>query len=287
MPLISAPFPLELTTTTAWAPAPAALASIACSAAAYAAGSLTVSGAVAATLVGVASLIAGWDWGVLLLLFFLSGTGWSHLGRAGKEARTAGVVAKGGRRDAAQVLANGGVFAVAAVGYWVSGRVGYGPEGALAWRAVGLGALAAATADTWATEVGTLWGGMPRSLLTGEAVPPGTSGGVTSIGTLAGVAGAIGLGIGGIALGWGLASATAGLLGGIGGMLADSLLGATAQSRRWCERCNALTERAIHTCGLATRRAGGLAWLDNDGVNAVSTALGALLGWALLRVVGS
>jgi uncharacterized protein (TIGR00297 family) len=241
---------------------------------------------VAATLVGAASLIAGWDWGALLLLFFLSGTGWTRVGRAGKEARTAAVIAKGGSRDFVQVLANGGVFAVAAAGFILSSRAGRGPAPVSEWRAVGLGALAAATADTWATEVGTLWGGTPRSLLTRKTVPPGTSGGVTLVGTLAGIAGAACLALAAVALGWGFGLGTGSLIAGFGGMMIDSVVGATAQSRRWCERCNEQTERATHTCGAATRHVGGLPWLNNDGVNAVSTVAGAAIAWAVLRGAG-
>jgi uncharacterized membrane protein len=67
-------------------------------------------------------------------------------------------------------------------------------------------------------------------------------------------------------------------LGGIAGSTLDSLLGATVQARRWCDRCRAPTERGTHACGSPTRVVGGFAWLDNDGVNAISTAAGGLVG---------
>src|SRR5665213_2130338 len=78
------------------------------------AGSLSMSGALAATIVGTLAVAAGWDWGALLLLYFISSSLLSRIGRATKERRTAAIVAKGGARDAIQVLANGGVFAAAA-----------------------------------------------------------------------------------------------------------------------------------------------------------------------------
>ena len=42
-----------------------------------------------------------------------------------------------------------------------------------------------------------------------------------------------------------------------------------------------MTERRIHRCGNITRPAGGVPWLDNDGVNAAATLAGALLGAVL------
>jgi Integral membrane protein DUF92. len=65
----------------------------------------------------------------------------------------------------------------------------------------------------------------------------------------------------------------------------DSILGATLQTRRWCERCNTTTEREVHDCGMTTGVVAGLAWMDNDAVNAVSSAFGALLGflWIWIR----
>ncbi|HEY1013277.1 MAG TPA: DUF92 domain-containing protein, partial [Herpetosiphonaceae bacterium] len=84
------------------------------------------------------------------------------------------------------------------------------------------------------------------------------------------------------AAGWMLPAA---LLGGIGGSLADSLLGATAQEQRWCPACAKITERAVHGCGAATEFRSGWRWLGNDLVNLLSIVAGAAIGlgmWALL-----
>jgi uncharacterized membrane protein len=109
-------------------------------------------------------------------------------------------------------------------------------------------------------------------------VPTGTSGGVSAPGIAAAVAGATFIACASAALGWPRDTAAAALVGGLAGSTIDSLLGATVQVRRWCDRCNAPTERATHSCGATTRVVAGIAWLDNDVVNALSTAAGGLLG---------
>ncbi len=250
------------------------LVALGISLAARAARSLTTSGAVAATVVGTLAVTAGWSWGALLILYFVSSTVLSKVGRLRKEELTASIVAKGGRRDAIQVLANGGVFAGAAVATIVDPNA--------KWIALGVGSLAAAAADTWATEVGTLFGGTPRSILTLRPVKPGTSGGVSLIGTLAAVGGAAFVAVVARLLGWAPKVATAIALGGIVGAVFDSLLGATVQSRRWCDACEEETERLRHDCGADTRRLRGLAWLDNDVVNFLSNAAGGILSALLV-----
>lgn len=251
---------------------------------------LTTDGAITATAVGAACAAAGWDWTVILIVFFVMASGWSRVGRASKETLTVGILTKGGARDAVQVVANGGVFALCAIGYavWTAGGGSPVPSAGatwsgVLWRAAAGGALASASGDTWATEIGTLWGGRPRSILTGRPVEPGTSGAVTPIGTCAGILGA-GV-LGGVlwGLGWPARAAVASIGGGVAGMAVDSLLGATLQRRRWCERCNVFTERDVHVCDAPTRPAGGLSWLDNDGVNALTTLSGACIALILYR----
>ena len=237
--------------------------------------SLTIGGSFAATVIGTLAVTAGWSWGVLLIVYFASSTLLSRSGRALKERRTASIVAKGGERDAVQVLANGAVFAGAAVAMLLR------PDAR--WVALGAGSLAAAAADTWATEVGTLYGGEPRSIVSWRRVPAGTSGGITPIGTLAAVSGAMFVAILALSLGWTTVIARHVALGGVLGALLDSVLGATVQARRWCETCGRETERAIHDCGTATRPHRGLGWLDNDLVNFLSNAAGGLLAALLSR----
>jgi uncharacterized protein (TIGR00297 family) len=180
-----------------------------------------------------------------------------------------------------QVLANGALFAGAALAMLIHPHV--------QWIALGAGSLAASAADTWATEIGTLSRHHPRSILSGRRVPAGTSGGVSLIGTLAMIAGATFIAALVHALRWTPAIAVGVGAGGLVGAVFDSLLGATLQARRWCDGCARETERATHDCmpapapSLPTRHLRGLAWMDNDVVNFLSSAAGGLLAAVLSR----
>lgn len=236
---------------------------------------LNDTGTVAATIVGTLAVLAGWRWGILLLLYFSSSSALSRLGVRTKERRTSGVVEKGGERDALQVIANGGVFAIAAA---LAVLLPHHDR----WLALGAGALAASASDTWATEIGTLIGGTPRSILGFQPVPAGMSGGVTVVGTLAAIAGALFVALATALLGWPARVAAAAAIGGIAGSTLDSVLGASLQGRRWCDNCKCASERTIHDCGTATRRAGGIAWLTNDAVNLACGLIGGLVALAVI-----
>jgi uncharacterized protein (TIGR00297 family) len=233
---------------------------------------LSTTGAVTAAVVGAIAIAAGWSWAVLLVSFFVSASALTRLGERRKAERVGAIVEKIGERDTGQVLANGGVFAAAALGHMLS------PEPM--WYALAVGALAASTADTWASEVGTLAGGEPISIMSGKHVPAGTSGGVTVVGTIAAIGGAVFIAAVATLAKWPVPFAAI-TLGGIVGALADSMLGATLQTRRWCDVCARGTERLIHTCGAPTRAAGGLPGLNNDVVNAVCSGVGALVALLL------
>lgn len=244
---------------------------------AWRAGSLTRSGAVAAVLVGGVSMTAGRSWGLFLVLWFVSASLASRAGRARKERATADVVAKGGQRDAVQVLANGGVYAACALAALL------GLPGAV-WASVGAAALVAAGADTLATETGTLWRGQPWSLRTLGPVPTGTSGAVSVPGTLGMLAGAGVLAAFGVWLGLVPArDALAVALAGVAGAVADTLIGAWWQARRWCPDCARETEQHEHRCGTPTNPWRGVPWLNNDVVNFLCTLTGAGVALSLLR----
>ena len=246
--------------------------------------SLTRRGALAALLLGTIALRCSWAWGAFLIVWFVLAALLSHVGRQRKARTMHGLVAKSDRRDATQVLANGACFGVAAL-VALNGSPETRSGSLLAMAAVG--ALAAAGADTWATELGTLSNGRPLSLRLWRRVPAGTSGAVSVLGTLAAVAGAFLLASVAAALGVisqdGVPAAT---VGGFAGALADTLLGAWLQERLWCPSCEMPTEQHVHSCGSATVAKGGVPTLDNDAVNFACTVVGGCVAafvWATAR----
>jgi uncharacterized protein (TIGR00297 family) len=277
--------------------------SLAIAGAAYWKRSLSGSGLAAAAAVGTVMYALGSAvWFGTLIAFFVSSTLLTRWKRKAKELAES-AYEKSGRRDAGQVLANGGIATIlcAANAVWPHPF----------WWYSFLGVMAAVTADTWATEIGGFSRTPPRSILTGKPVPPGTSGGVSGLGLAATMAG--GLFIGAIA--WLLllipgetapdegaltsttvsGSTSDGLrfacwafvawIGGTIGSLADSLLGATYQLMYRCEVCGRDIEQKAH-CGHPARRLRGFAGWNNDAVNIAGSAAGGAAAIACAAVLG-
>lgn len=250
---------------------------------AYRRGSLSEGGVAGAILTGTTIFAGGGAVpSALLITFFVSSSALS-LWRRGRKAAADVEAAKGARRDLAQTLANGGVPTALVV----LGRV----APASPWLPALVGALATVNADTWATELGLLNRRPPRLITTLRAVPAGTSGGISPLGTAAAALGAATIG--------GVAAVGAHLSGrgrdgqrllpvavfaGVGGAMIDSLLGATVQARYRCPNCDLATERPVHRCGAAAVLVGGIAAVDNDLVNFLASLGGALLGAGLARL---
>lgn len=255
----------------------AAVVAAAIAAAALALGALSPSGAVGAFGVGAVTFgLGGLTPAALLVLFFVSSSALSRLGGSRKR-EVAAAFSKGHRRDLGQVLANGSAAAGASVLY--------GLTSSELWLAAVVGALAAANADTWATELGVLSRQMPRLITSGERVKPGTSGAVSLVGTLAAAAGGVLIGGAAFWLERQPVLLLAGMLGGLGGALLDSVLGATVQAMYFCPTCQRATERhPRHSCGSSTQPLRGLPWLNNDAVNLAATLTGSLLAWLLVLV---
>jgi len=254
------------------------VAAIALSLIAWRLGALSRSGTVTAIVVGTLIVgTAGWWAGVILVSFFVSASALSHVSTALPseiEQR------RGNRRDAVQVLANGGLPCLLAVTSAL-------PDSPAPWLVAYAAAVAAATSDTWATEVGRLLASTPRLLFSWRHVPPGTSGAVSAPGTTGAAAGATliaGLAAMGTASGWwdmtGQAPSILVIvaLAGFGGCLVDSVLGATVQAMNWCPACDLMTEQDIHRCGTPTHPSSGIRWMTNDVVNALAVASAAIAG---------
>ena len=213
----------------------------------------------------------GWKWTAPVVTFFVLS---SLLSRTGKTRKSSleGVFEKTGTRDIWQVAANGGVAGSLAILSYVF------PDPS--WFFLYLGSVATVTADTWGTEIGVFSAVPPRHVLTGKAVLRGASGGITFLGSAAGI-----LGAGVIALSalpfvprdettWRLLAVA--VAAGALGSLADSVLGATVQAQYRCNVCGKMTERRRH-CDAPTLRKRGWSMLNNDGVNIAAATAGALL----------
>ncbi|MGB3715201.1 MAG: DUF92 domain-containing protein [Candidatus Promineifilaceae bacterium] len=243
-------------------------------------GSLSTSGAIGALVVGTLIFgFGGWEWGILLGVFFVSSSLLSHFREEDKRI-AAEKFDKGHRRDIGQVFANGGLGSVIAVLSYLTLWAG--------WFPMFVGVMATVTADTWATELGTLAKRPPRLITTGQQVEVGSSGGVSPMGTAASATGGliVGLLAGLLVPGLSTTGATLmGTLGGLAGSVIDSLLGATIQQIYYCDNCQKDTERKVHKCGHDTRPLRGWSWLNNDLVNLLASAAGgivALVIWQML-----
>ncbi|MAF10163.1 hypothetical protein CMK11_06890 [Candidatus Poribacteria bacterium] len=180
-------------------------------------GSIDRRGLAAGVCVGTAVYVGvGWRGFLCLATFFVIGTLATRVGRVDK--------APHGARTVRHVLANGAVPAGCALAALLFPNHVEALSGAFA------GALAAATADTLSSEIGQVYGGAPYLLTTLRRVPVGENGGVTVVGTGAGLAGAAVLAIVAVSLGVANSMAAVVVAGAVGNV-ADSALGATLERR--------------------------------------------------------
>ncbi|HYL92302.1 MAG TPA: DUF92 domain-containing protein [Alphaproteobacteria bacterium] len=175
-----------------------------------------LAGAVIAFIMAVRDLRFFW---LLLAVFALThlATRWK---RSTKVSSRLAEPANG--RTASQVMANLGLAGV---------LVAFAPA---PFHLLALAALVELVADTISSEVGTAYPGRTILITSGKRVAPGTDGGISFTGTLAGCVGA--LAIAGLAFAVGLTSERQSVVivsAGILGMFVDSVLGATLERRRW------------------------------------------------------
>jgi len=254
----------------------AVIAGIVFGSGAYVSRALDERGALAGGLMAASFVLWGdVTWIVPALTFFVLSSALSFVRRSTKSNLEARVAKEGTRRDAVQVLANGGVawLLLGATLLAPGSLFAAGSSEEHTLYLAFLGAVAAAAADTWGTELGTAGVSRPWSLRTGKRVPPGTSGAISPVGTLATLLGAFSvagaaLAVGGISM----AMTAVVVAAGFAGSLVDSLVGATLQARYRNPITGDLTERRH---GPDDRAVQGIAAIDNDVVNAIATAAGA------------
>jgi uncharacterized protein (TIGR00297 family) len=230
---------------------------------------LSSSGAVTAFLTGVIIFGAGGvQWISPLIVFFILSSVISKFRRAES--------GKHSNRNIYQVLANGGVpMVVALLHFYYQFPFMY---------IFYLSAIAAATADTWATEIGFFSRKQPRNILTWQTVKRGDSGGITVLGTVGSLAGAAFIALCGIFFEISTTHILIVTLAGFAGSLIDSLLGASVQGIYFCKVCSKSTEKRMH-CDQATKLTKGFIWIDNNMVNLMNTIGGVVIISILINLI--
>ncbi|MBI2429193.1 MAG: DUF92 domain-containing protein [Ignavibacteriales bacterium] len=219
--------------------------------------------------------IGGWVWTIPILTFFITSSLLSKSWKARKKKLDA-IYDKTNKRDEGQVAANGGVAGIIILLWYIF------PEQENLYLFY-LASIAAVTADTWATEIGTLSKKKPISIVTFKFVEPGTSGGVSLVGFFGSFLGASMI----VLSGWVLGAQSISLLvaikiiiSGMVGSVIDSVCGAVLQVQYQTEE-GTITEKAMHD-GKPTIRIRGVRWIDNDMVNWFCAASGSLAMYLLL-----
>jgi uncharacterized protein (TIGR00297 family) len=239
----------------------------------YVARFLTLSGSIATLCLAVIIFeIGGWPWAVPIVTFFVLSSVLSKIGQTRKKQFDQ-VFEKSGTRDWGQVVANGGIAGAVALVSALFPIYDFYP--------LYLGALAAATADTWGTEIGILSKGKTVSILSFQHVDAGSSGGISEAGTIGGAIGAAVVALSGYPWYTELKTTLVIVAAGVVGSLADSIVGATLQAQFRCDICDKTTERKIH-CGEETTRIRGVRWMTNDVVNGICGLVGVVVVWGLM-----
>lgn len=212
---------------------------------------LTLSGAITGAVVAILIYTGIGYTGIAMLAFFFIAGSWVTGWQLTKKIDLGTAETDKGRRTAGQVLANGGMAALLSALAW------YFPGQRQVIAVMVAGSLAAATADTLSSELGTIYGRRFYNVLTFKKDTRGLDGVISFEGTLAGLVGAILITtIYAMGFGWGLPFCWI-IVAGFTGNLADSILGA------WLERKNLI---------------------GNDWVNFLNTVTGAGVCYLLMRV---
>ncbi|WP_394337185.1 DUF92 domain-containing protein [Chitinophaga skermanii] len=200
---------------------------------------LTIWGGITGMLVGIPVFLgAGW-WGLLYLgIFFLLGTLATAHGKQHKLSHDDLEQQSTGRRPG-QVFANGGIAALMAI------LAIFDHKHTFLYHAMMVGSLAAATADTLSSELGTVYGKKFVNVLSFKPDERGLDGVISLEGTIIGAAGSLLLAIlFSIQYGFGAATIVIAAAGVIGNYV-DSILGAVFERRL------VMTNNMVNVCNTA------------------------------------
>jgi uncharacterized protein (TIGR00297 family) len=252
--------------------------------AAYIKKSVSKSGFAAGVITGSIILYCGgFLFWIILVAFFVSSTLLSMIKKKRKK-ESSKIHSKGSRRDYQQVLANSLTATICSILYYFT----YDSIFVIAY----ITAFAASNSDTWASELGVLSRENPRSILTLEHLAPGTSGGVSALGTLASYGGAffitlvfrITLNFNPIII-TALPLITLIIMNmGFMGSVFDSILGASFQAKYKDPFSGTITEKS-HVNGTDTELVKGYKWINNDMVNFLSSLASVIFASALYALI--
>ncbi|WP_407423622.1 TIGR00297 family protein [Methanobrevibacter sp.] len=206
--------------------------------------SLDLFGSAVMVIMGIVIIFsAGTNWLLLIILFLVM----SLLATKYSKKYKMSLGQFEGRRTSKNVISNGVVacFMAAFGGYYLPFVGGF------------IGAIATATSDTLASEIGVL-DQNPRLITTLQKVDPGTNGAVSVLGTVVGMAGAAIIGIAAYLLGIlanPLSAILVSIISGTVGCFMDSILGALFENQ---------------------------GWITNEHVNLIATVVGAIVGILLI-----
>jgi len=228
---------------------------------------LTLNGSVVTFLMATFIFgLGGIKWTLPILTFFILSSLISKF-RKQRNKRVEEYFDKTGNRDYLQVLANGGVAWMLIILYQLfDNEVFY---------LLYITSIAAVCADTWSTEIGTLFRTKTYNILNFNPVEQGTNGGISIIGTIGGLLGSF------------IVTLTAFywiqnhfifviVLIGLFGSLLDSFIGAKYQAVFQCGKCGLITERKTH-CMAPTVKIRGFGLVNNDFVNISTGAIASLI----------
>mmetsp|Transcript_45266 Transcript_45266/g.70970 ORF Transcript_45266/g.70970 Transcript_45266/m.70970 type:complete len:313 (+) Transcript_45266:130-1068(+) len=270
------------------------------------------SGAVAGLIVALSCSLAGLEFILGLLFFFVTSTVLTRMGSKRKKkvnvegfslthrclhrvcirrltgeispypftlrpTQVDGEYKEGGQRNYVQVFSNGFAGTIACVAL-ICYDLNTEDQVYTFFAAMFLGHYSCCIGDTWASEAGTASQSrlaQPILITSLKPVKPGTNGGISVIGTTASALGGLALGL----VFW-LSGSPLGLLpcafiglsGGFGGSFVDSVLGATLQFSGYVEG----TEKVVNEPGKGVVTICGNDILDNHQVNLVSSTATAL-----------
>ncbi len=195
---------------------------------------------------------ASWQWVAVLSVFFVGGSLSSRLVPAAGDATG---------RNARQVFANGGIAACCAVGYFLTKDT--------AWVFAFLTSVASSMADTLSSDLGIRGGQQPIDIIYRKPLQKGMSGGITLLGTLAGLGGAILLAsMGGLLFPISIWQVFVVAVLGFLGMVADSVIGSL-----WQAKYRDVSGTMSESEGKGKILIHGIPAITNDAVNFLANAL--------------